>query len=154
MQFGEIGSLTQKLSVEIFAGGVLYDLLSGMEEDLVTYFIVSGVKVKGIGYFKHYFQPIWFMTPFNMLEDVVRPLTLALRLFANILAGHLIIMVLMALIFIITISMGAVVGGVTAVVSILFSIFMYCLELLVAFIQAYVFTLLSAIYFGMAAKHD
>jgi F-type H+-transporting ATPase subunit a len=46
--------------------------------------------------------------------------------------------------------MGAVVGGVTAVVSILFSIFMYCLELLVAFIQAYVFTMLSATFIGMA----
>ena len=52
---------------------------------VLIYYISSGVRQKGIGYFKHYFQPVWFMTPFNMLEDIVRPLTLALRLFANIL---------------------------------------------------------------------
>lgn len=100
--------------------------------------------------------PTWLKVPLplmpiiEIISTLTKPIALMIRLFANILAGHLIIMVLMALIFIITISMGAVVGGVTAAVSILFSIFMYCLELLVAFIQAYVFTMLSATFIGMA----
>jgi len=94
--------------------------------------------------------PLPLMPIIEIISTLTKPIALMIRLFANILAGHLIIMVLMALIFIITLSMGAVVGGVTAVVSILFSIFMYCLELLVAFIQAYVFTMLSATFIGMA----
>ena len=94
--------------------------------------------------------PLPLMPIIEIISTLTKPIALMIRLFANILAGHLIIMVLMALIFIITLSMGAVVGGATAVVSILFSIFMYCLELLVAFIQAYVFTMLSATFIGMA----
>lgn len=94
--------------------------------------------------------PLPLMPIIEIISTLTKPIALMIRLFANILAGHLIIMVLMALIFIITLSMGAAVGGATAVVSILFSIFMYCLELLVAFIQAYVFTMLSATFIGMA----
>ena len=67
------------------------------------------------------------------------------RLFANITAGHIIIMSLIALIFIFeSVYMGPV--------SVLFGLFMNMVELLVAFIQAFVFTLLSAIYFGLAVE--
>jgi F-type H+-transporting ATPase subunit a len=71
------------------------------------------------------------------------------RLFANMTAGHIIVLGFISLIFFFgEMSIGAGYG--ISVVSVAFSIFMYLLELLVAFIQAYVFTLLSALYFGMA----
>lgn len=60
---------------------------------VLIYYIYKGIKAKGLSYFKHYVQPVWFMAPFNILEDFTRPLTLAIRLFANILAGEILIMV-------------------------------------------------------------
>jgi F-type H+-transporting ATPase subunit a len=73
------------------------------------------------------------------------------RLFANISAGHIIILGFMSLIFIFGNIKGSL-GAAIAPVSVGFGIFMGFLELLVAFIQAYVFTLLSALYFGMAME--
>ena len=72
-----------------------------------------------------------------------------IRLFANILAGHMVAIVFMSLIFIFA-AIKLWLGFVAAPISLIFSIFMSLLELLVALIQAYVFTLLSAIYIGMA----
>lgn len=72
-----------------------------------------------------------------------------IRLFANIMAGHTIILALTCLIFI-TVSMGVWVNIGMTFVSILFCIFMNCLELFVACLQAYIFTLLSASYIGLA----
>ena len=66
---------------------------------VLIYYIVQGIIEKGPSYFKHYFKPMLFMTPFNILEDFTRPLTLAVRLFANILAGEILIMVLGGLVF-------------------------------------------------------
>lgn len=73
------------------------------------------------------------------------------RLFANISAGHIIALGFVALIFIFG-EMNVFVGYAVSPVSIGFGIFMAMIELLVAFLQAYVFTLLSAIYFGMATE--
>jgi F-type H+-transporting ATPase subunit a len=73
------------------------------------------------------------------------------RLFANISAGHIIILGFMSLIFIFG-NIKGMLGMAVAPVSVAFGIFMGFLELLVAFIQAYVFTLLSALYFGMAME--
>ena len=75
---------------------------------------------------------------------LVRPLTQSVRLFANMYAGHIILGVFSAfvLLFMQKISAGIVVGG----VSLLFLIIMYAFEVFVAFIQAYVFTILTAVY--------
>lgn len=93
-------------------------------------YIGAGVAQKGIGYFKHYFKPVWFMAPLIFLEDFTRPLSLAVRLFANILAGEIIIMVLIGLF---------PVG---------LPIPMMLFELFVAFIQAFIFSVLAASYIG------
>ncbi|MCS6981438.1 MAG: F0F1 ATP synthase subunit A [Flavobacteriales bacterium] len=90
--------------------------------------------------------PIEIMGMFN------KPLVLMLRLFANITAGHIIILSFVALIFIFSALFGPLAGYATSPFSMLFTIFMNLLELLVAFLQAYVFTLLSAIYFGQAVE--
>ncbi|MHB8259485.1 MAG: F0F1 ATP synthase subunit A [Bacteroidia bacterium] len=91
------------------------------------------------------------LTPIEIFGVILRPFVLMIRLFANMTAGHIIALAFFSLIFIFgETNMGAGLG--TAVVSVAFTVFMGMLELLVAFLQAYVFTLLSAIYFGSALE--
>jgi F-type H+-transporting ATPase subunit a len=91
------------------------------------------------------------LTPIEILSFFLRPFVLMVRLFANITAGHIIILSFFSLIFIFgEMSTGLGIG--VSVVSLAFTIFMTFLELLVAFLQAYVFTLLSAIYIGSALE--
>ena len=84
---------------------------------------------------------------------LTKPFALMIRLFANIMAGHTIILALTCLIFI-TASMGTAINGTMTIVSVLFTVFMNCLELLVACLQAYIFTLLSANYIGLAKVRE
>ena len=96
--------------------------------------------------------PIPLMPIIELVSTLTKPFALMIRLFANILAGHIVIMVLMALIFIIGGMYGVGMGGVTSVISIFMTIFMFALELLVAYIQAYVFTILSSLFIGLAQQ--
>lgn len=99
--------------------------------------------------------PIPLMPVVELIGVITKPFVLMIRLFANMMAGHLIVTVFVSLIFIFSNSFHSVFAGYAASpVSVLFSVFILILDLLVSFIQAYVFTLLSAIYFGMAtAEH-
>ena len=81
----------------------------------------------------------------------IKPLVLMIRLFANITAGHIAMLVFFSLIFIAG-EAGAAAGYGVSVAAVAFTVFLNFLELLVGFIQAYVFTLLAAIYFGMAVE--
>jgi F-type H+-transporting ATPase subunit a len=95
--------------------------------------------------------PIPLMPIVEIIGVVTKPFVLMVRLFANITAGHIIALGFFSLIFIFgEMSTGAGYG--ISILSVIFTIFMSMLELLVAFIQAYVFTLLSAIYFGLATE--
>ena len=94
--------------------------------------------------------PFWLlpiMIPVEIIGMFSKPFALTVRLFANITAGHIIVMSLLALIFIFD-------SLTVAPVSIIFVIFMDCLELLVAFLQAYVFTLLSALFISLAVAEE
>ena len=99
--------------------------------------------------------PTWMKAPIPLMPVIelfgifTKPFALIIRLFANIMAGHSIVLGLTCLVFI-TAQMGPVVNGSMTVVSVLFSIFMNCLELLVAYIQAYVFTMLSSVFIGLS----
>lgn len=101
--------------------------------------------------------PWWLKFPLPLMPIVeimgvfTKPFVLMVRLFANITAGHIIVLGFYSLIFIFG-EKGPAFGYGVSVVSIAFTIFMGLLELLVAFIQAYVFTLLSALYIGMALE--
>ncbi|MCG3165944.1 MAG: ATP synthase subunit a [Bacteroidia bacterium] len=98
--------------------------------------------------------PAWvlvLLTPIEILGVFLRPFVLMVRLFANITAGHIIALSFFSLIFIFG-EMSPVAGLGVSVFSLAFTVFMTCMELLVAFLQAYVFTLLSAIYFGSAVE--
>ena len=93
--------------------------------------------------------PVPLMPIVEIIGLITKPFVLMIRLFANITAGHIIALGFVSLIFIFG-AINAALGYGVSVVSILFMVFMSLLELLVAFIQAYVFTLLSALYFGLA----
>lgn len=115
---------------------------------LITNF--SGSKT----YWKHIFNPpgipAWvavLIIPVEIIGIFTKPFALLIRLFANITAGHIIILCLIALIFIMK-------SYYFSPVSILLSVFMSTLELLVALLQAFIFTLLTALYIGMALHED
>jgi F-type H+-transporting ATPase subunit a len=95
--------------------------------------------------------PLPLMPIVELIGVITKPFVLMVRLFANIAAGHIVVLGFIAIIFIFgEMNIGAGYG--ISVVSVTFSIFIGLLELLVAFIQAYVFTLLSSLYFGMAIE--
>ena len=101
--------------------------------------------------------PWWLKIPVPLMPVVeimgvfIKPFVLTVRLFANITAGHIVVLGFYSLIFVFG-QKNMFAGYGVSVVSIAFTIFMGLIELLVAFIQAYVFTLLSAIYFSMALE--
>lgn len=114
---------------------------------------------------KHYWKeiynpdvPWWLKYPLPLMPIVeltgvfTKPFVLMVRLFANMMAGHMIVTVFVSLIFIFANLNGPVVGWVVSPLSVAFSVFILLLDVLVSFIQAYVFTLLSALYFGMATS--
>lgn len=130
---------------------------------LFTFFVVNLNGKRD--YWQHIFWmpgiPAWVkvvLTPVEILGLFIRPFSLMIRLFANISAGHIIILSLVGLIFLFGengtnpggAAVGAVVGG-------LFTAFMNLIELLVALLQAFVFAILSASYIGAAVEehhHD
>ena len=98
--------------------------------------------------------PKWvliLLTPIEILQMFIKPTVLMIRLTANITAGHIIILAFVSLIFKFGFGSEGAYWGVGAG-SAIFMIFMYLIEFLVAFLQAYVFTLLAAIYFGAAVE--
>jgi len=114
---------------------------------------------------KHYWKeiynpdvPWWLKYPLPLMPIVeltgvfTKPFVLMVRLFANMMAGHMIVTVFVSLIFIFGNIGGPILGGAVSPISIAFSVFILLLDVLVSFIQAYVFTLLSALYFGMATS--
>lgn len=115
---------------------------------------------------KHYWMhiinpdvPVFMKIPVPLMPLIefagifIKPIVLMIRLFANMLAGHMIISVLIALIFLMSSVLNPFVGAGISVISVAFSLFMVMLDLLVSFIQAYIFTLLSAMYFNMATDN-
>jgi F-type H+-transporting ATPase subunit a len=83
----------------------------------------------------------------------IKPVALMIRLFANMLAGHIVILSVICLIFIFAL-LNVYVGSGFVVVSLAFSIFMFMLELLVAVIQAFIFANLTAVFIGQAIEGD
>ena len=124
---------------------------------LITFFItnISGNKHYWVDIFNTPGVPAWLkIFPLMPIVELVgvftKPIVLMIRLFANMTAGHIVILGFVVLIFIFsnTISMG--VGAGVSVISVVFSVFISVLECLVAYIQAFVFTMLSSLYIGMA----
>lgn len=113
---------------------------------------------------KHYYKEIvWpdvpaflkvipIMPLIEIVGTLTKPFSLMIRLFANMLAGHIMLLSVIGIIFI-TARMGALLNGSMSFVAVLFGVFLDCLEILVSFLQAYVFTMLSAVFIGMAQQN-
>lgn len=123
---------------------------------LITFFITN---IKGN---KHYWKdifwpdvPVWLKCPIPIMQCIevfgifTKPAALCIRLFANMMGGHMIVIVLTLLIFIFA-KFGPVVTGGITIFSVAFSLFMLMLDTLVSFIQAFVFTMLSTLFISMA----
>lgn len=122
----------------------------------LSFFVIQlgGIKQNGFfGYFKGLLPhglPGWLipiMLVVELLGLFTKPFALAIRLFANMTAGHIVILALLGLIFILN-------TYVVIPVSIAFALFIYLLEILVALIQAYIFTMLSSLFIGMAVHQE
>ena len=118
----------------------------------------AGIREQGLfGYIGHIVPkgvPFWLyplMFPIELMGMVIKTFALCIRLFANMIAGHIVILVFISFIFIFG-SFGAAVGLGVAPFSVGLVLFTLLLELLVAFLQAYVFVVLTAIFTG-AAMH-
>ena len=147
--------------IPIFPGGanLTGNIATTMVLALCTMFVVNVFANKD--YWRDIFLvpsvPMWLKFPIPMMPILelvgvfTKPLALMIRLFANMLAGHMIAMVFMALIFVFG-SISPLLGTGVSVFSVFFAIFMNVLELLIIFIQAYVFTLLSAVFIGLSRE--
>lgn len=132
-------------------GNIAFTAVLGVISFLVITF--SGNK----HYWGHIFNPPvpagikFIMIPVEILSVFTKPFALIIRLFANMLAGHIIIICLVSLIFIFgNMSVGIGVGF--SPISIAFAVFIYVIEILVAFIQAFIFTNLTAVFIGQAIE--
>ena len=110
----------------------------------------SGIRNYGlVGHLKNLVPhglPLWLVPMMFFLEFLtlfIRAFALCVRLFANMMAGHVVILAFISLIFIL--------GALSAPVAVGFALFVHFLEVLIAFLQAYIFTMLTASFIGMSA---
>ena len=110
-----------------------------------------GIREKGLkGYLKHFLEPYPYLLPLNILEELVKPITLALRLFGNIFAGGIMLGLIAGLVSLApaNIPIGGLLAAVMNVIWKLFDV------LFLGGLQAFIFALLTVLYFGMAGAHD
>ncbi len=147
-----VGNLFGMIPFFPFAGTVTNNILfTGM---LALFTLILTVFSGNKHYWGHIFAPpgvpAWIlpiMIPIELLSVFTKPFALMIRLFANMTAGHIIALSLISMIFIFN-------SVWVSPVSIIFTVFMQTLELLVAVLQAYVFTLLSALFIGQAVVEE
>lgn len=127
---------------------------------IIAFFYINGKAIQeaGIGHFLHHFlggAPVGLaplMIPIEIMSLFIKPFVLAVRLFANMLAGHVVLLAFIGLIFYFK-QFGTGVAFGVAPVSTALSVFIYCLEAMVVFLQAFVFTMLTAVFTGMSIGH-
>lgn len=134
-----------------FGGSPTADLNTTVPYALIVFFMIWTVAIrkKGIGAFAHLFKPL-ALAPINILEELVRPVTLAARLFFNIFVGEL-LFVIIASIVNAKVSVGPV--NLSVAVSIL-PFFIQFFNFFVGTVQAFVFTLLGIVYLSLATAED
>ena len=148
--------------VPIFPGGanVTGNISVTLVLALFTFLIINLTGSKS--YYKDLFWPdvpTFLKAPFPLMQiielvgTITKPFALMIRLFANITAGHSIMLGLTSLVFV-TVSLGAGINAGMTGVSVLFNIFIFFLEMLVAFIQAYIFTVLTSVFIGLAREPE
>ncbi|MDB5297972.1 MAG: atpB [Phycisphaerales bacterium] len=121
---------------------------------------VSGVRANGLAnYLKHFTAGApWYMwlilIPVEIMGMFIKPFALAIRLFANMVAGHVLLAVLIGFVGLAYAKLGAGAAVGIGIVSVLGAVAIMCLEVFVAFLQAYLFTFLTALFIGQLIVHE
>jgi F-type H+-transporting ATPase subunit a len=130
---------------------------AGLALTTLVFIHVSGIREHGfVKHWKNFIPhglPWWVLpviVPVEVLGMIVKPAALTIRLFANLTAGHLIMLSLFGLVYL----AGGMMLGLPALAAISFAVAISCLELFVAFVQAYIFTYLSIIFVGASVHPD
>lgn len=134
-----------------FGGSPTGDLNTTVPLALVVFFMIQfmTIKLKGIGGYAHLFKPI-FLAPINILEEIVRPVTLAARLFFNIFVGELLFTIIASIVNA-KVTIGPV--NLSIIVSVL-PFFIQFFNFFVGTVQAFVFTLLGIVYLSLAIGEE
>jgi F-type H+-transporting ATPase subunit a len=134
-----------------FGGSPTADLNTTVAFALLVFFLIqfTAIRQRGIKAYAHIFEP-WFLAPINLLEELVRPVTLAARLFFNIFVGELLFIIIASII-----TAKVLIGpfNLSLAVSIL-PFFIQFFNFFVGTIQAFVFTLLGIVYLSLATAED
>ncbi len=135
-------------------GNIAFTLVLG----LISFIVILASSRKH--YWGHIFNPPgmplgikFILVPVEVLSLFIKPMALIIRLFANMVAGHIIIICLISLIFIFA-GLNVYAGWGTSIFSIAFTVFIYFIEILVAFIQAFIFAMLTAVFIGQAYEGE
>ncbi len=128
---------------------------------LAAFTFVAGQRKGTKAYWMHLFWPPgvplgvkFILAPIELVSLIAKHFALALRLFANMMSGSLLILSLIGIIFTINVLFGSLAAALVAPVGVAFTLFITFIKIAVAFIHAFVFTLLSAIFFGMALEEE
>jgi len=135
-------------------GNIAFTVVLG----LISFVVILASSNKH--YWGHIFNPPgmplgikFILVPVEILSLFIKPMALIIRLFANMVAGHIIIICLISLIFIFA-GLNQYAGWGTSLFSIAFTVFIYFIEILVAFIQAFIFAMLTAVFVGQAYEGE
>ncbi len=135
-------------------GNIAFTMILG----LISFAVILASSKKH--YWGHIFNPpgmpLWvkfILVPVEFVSVFVKPMALIIRLFANMVAGHIIIICLISLIFIFS-GMNKTVGIASSPLAVAFTVFIYFIEILVAFLQAYIFAMLTAVFVGQAFEGE
>lgn len=120
--------------------------------------LFNGFRVQGIGYLKHFLPGPWWLAPLLIPVEIMglfaKIFALAVRLFANMLAGHLLLAILLGLIGMAYFGIGAAGASAIGIAVVIGSVAINLLELFVAFLQAFIFTFLLIVFIGQALHHE
>ena len=136
------------------SGNIAFTVVLG----IISFIVILASSKKH--YWAHIFNPPgmplgikFILVPVEVLSLFIKPMALIIRLFANMVAGHIIIICLISLIFIFA-GLNVYAGWGTSIFSIAFTVFIYFIEILVAFIQAFIFSMLTAVFIGQAFEGE
>ncbi|TMI64874.1 MAG: F0F1 ATP synthase subunit A [Bacteroidetes bacterium] len=136
------------------SGNIAFTVVLG----IISFIVILASSKKH--YWGHIFNPPgmplgikFILVPVEVLSLFIKPMALIIRLFANMVAGHIIIICLISLIFIFA-GLNVYAGWGTSIFSIAFTVFIYFIEILVAFIQAFIFSMLTAVFIGQAFEGE
>jgi F-type H+-transporting ATPase subunit a len=135
-----------------FGGAPTGDLNTAVPLALIVWGLTwfAGFRQNGLGAFGHFFKPFWVLFPINMLEEVARPVTLALRLFFNIFVGELLYIIISS----ITTAKVFIGPFPLSLAMSIVPFFVQFFNFFVGTIQAFVFTLLGIVYLSLSTAHE